>query len=118
MTRLASKALLMAAVPFMWTIPAHADATQAESTASDQTAAKAGEIIVTAQKREQRLIDVPQSVSVISSDLLQQTHAQRLDDYFTRVPSASINEAQAGQARLILRGINTGGFWGNGRDLC
>ena len=67
------------------------------------------EIIVTAQKRAQRLIDVPQSVSVISADQLQETHADRLQDFFTRVPSASIVEAQAGQARIILRGINTGG---------
>lgn len=68
-----------------------------------------GEIIVTAQKRAQRLIDVPQSVSVISADLLQQTHADRFQDFFTRIPSASFSEGQAGQTRLILRGINTGG---------
>ncbi len=68
-----------------------------------------GEIIVTAQKRAQRLIDVPQSVSVVSADLLQQTHADRFQDFFTRVPSAAFVEGQAGQTRLILRGINTGG---------
>ncbi len=67
------------------------------------------EIIVTAQKRAQRLIDVPESVSVISADLLQQTHAERFQDFFTRIPSASFSEGQAGQTRLILRGINTGG---------
>lgn len=67
------------------------------------------EVIVTAQKREQRLIDVPQSVSVVSADALQQTHAERFDDFFTRVPSASVAETQAGETRLILRGINTGG---------
>ena len=44
------------------------------------------EIIVTAQKRAQRLIDVPQSVSVISADQLQQVHAERFQDFFTRVP--------------------------------
>ncbi|MDE1150866.1 MAG: TonB-dependent receptor [Azospirillaceae bacterium] len=67
------------------------------------------EIVVTAQKRTERLIDVPQSVSALSSEALQQSHADRLDDYFTRVPSAALVETQAGQARLILRGINTGG---------
>ncbi|MBB6252954.1 TonB-dependent receptor [Nitrospirillum iridis] len=67
------------------------------------------EIIVTAQKRTQRLIDVPQSVSAVSAEALQQSHAERLDDFFTRVPSAALVETQAGQARLILRGINTGG---------
>ncbi|WP_044559350.1 TonB-dependent receptor [Azospirillum sp. B4] len=67
------------------------------------------EIVVTAQKRTQRLIDVPQSVSAVSAEALQQSHADRLDDFFTRVPSAALVETQAGQARLILRGINTGG---------
>ncbi|TWB41147.1 TonB-dependent receptor [Nitrospirillum pindoramense] len=67
------------------------------------------EIIVTAQKRTERLIDVPQSVSAVSAEALQQAHAERLDDYFTRVPSAALVETQAGQARLILRGVNTGG---------
>ena len=76
--------------------------------AAAQSRTSAGEIIVTAQKREQRLIDVPLSVSVVTSEQLQEVHAQRLDDYFTRVPSAAINETQAGEARLILRGINTG----------
>ncbi|MEE3627428.1 TonB-dependent receptor [Nitrospirillum sp. BR 11752] len=67
------------------------------------------EIVVTAQKRTERLIDVPQSVSAVSAEALQQAHAERLDDYFTRVPSAALVETQAGQARLILRGVNTGG---------
>ena len=67
------------------------------------------EIIVTAQKRTQRLLDVPQSVSVISGESLQNQHAERLSDYLTRIPSANIVESQAGGARIVLRGINTGG---------
>jgi iron complex outermembrane recepter protein len=71
---------------------------------SDQNA-----IVVTAQKRPQVLIDVPQSVSVISGDRLEKEHAQRLSDYLTKVPSANVIESQAGQSRIVLRGINTGG---------
>jgi iron complex outermembrane receptor protein len=66
-------------------------------------------IIVTAQKRPQVLIDVPQSISVISGESLENTHAQRLSDYLTRIPSANIVESQAGNSRIVLRGINTGG---------
>ncbi len=102
----------VAAASLAWATAAGAQATgpgdQAANSALPPDSQQTGDIVVTAQKREQRLIDVPQSVSVISSDLLQQTHSDRLDDFFTRVPSASINEAQAGQARIILRGINTG----------
>jgi outer membrane receptor protein involved in Fe transport len=66
-------------------------------------------IIITAQKRAQRLIDVPQSVSVISGELLGNQHAERLSDYLNRVPSANIVESQAGNSRIVLRGINAGG---------
>ena len=67
------------------------------------------EIIVTAQKRSERLIDVPQSVSVVSAETLQNQHAQRLSDYLTRIPSANVVESQPGSSRIVLRGINTGG---------
>src|SRR6476620_9140623 len=67
------------------------------------------EIVVTAQKRSERLLDVPQSVSVISGKLLESSHAQRLSDYLNRVPSANVVESQAGGSRIVLRGINTGG---------
>jgi len=68
-----------------------------------------GEVIITAQKREERLLDVPQSVSVLSAQALADNHAERFADYFNRIPSANIVESQAGQTRLVLRGINTGG---------
>lgn len=66
-------------------------------------------IIITAEKRAQRLLDVPQSVSVISGESLDNQHATRLADYLTRIPSANIVENQAGNSRIVLRGINTGG---------
>ena len=68
-----------------------------------------GEIIVTAQKREQALLDVPQSVSVVSSETLADLNATRFSDYLTRIPSANIVETQAGSSRIVLRGINTSG---------
>lgn len=67
------------------------------------------EIIITAQKRRERLLDVPQSVSVVSGATLEKQHAQRLSDYLTKIPSANIVESQAGNSRIVLRGINTGG---------
>lgn len=66
-------------------------------------------IIITAQKRTQRVLDVPQSVSVISGESLDNQHAERLSDYLTRVPSANIVESQTGESRIVLRGINAGG---------
>ena len=88
----------------------NSDATNANAQPSAvQAQGDQNEIIITAQKRTQRLIDVPQSVSVISGDSLDKQHAQRLSDYLTRIPSANVVESQAGNSRIVLRGINTGG---------
>src|SRR4051812_2939867 len=81
--------------------PAIADPAAAPAEAAAADTGPQDEIIVTAQKREQRLLDVPQSVSVLSGETLRTIHAERFADYFTRLPSASIVEDQAGQTRLI-----------------
>jgi outer membrane receptor protein involved in Fe transport len=95
-------------------LTALASAAQAQSSpvsqpAASQTEADQNAIVITAQKRPEVLIDVPQSVSVISGQSLEDSHAQRLSDYLNRIPSASIVESQAGSSRIVLRGINTGG---------
>ncbi len=105
-----SKAWLLATgAAVVFAAPVHA----ADGAAAGAPAASAdtsqGEIIVTAQKRAQKLLDVPQSVSVLSAQALEDTHAERFADYFNRIPSANIVESQAGQTRLVLRGINSGG---------
>ncbi|WP_293881015.1 TonB-dependent receptor [Sphingomonas sp.] len=66
-------------------------------------------IIVTAQKREQTLIDVPQSISVVSGDQLRGQQATSFQDYLKLVPGLSIDQATPGQTRLTIRGLNTGG---------
>ncbi|WCL55247.1 TonB-dependent receptor [Gimibacter soli] len=100
-----SRMLLASSAAIALTLPAVAQA--AEGGAED--AFELEEIIVTAQKREQRLLDVPQSVSVLSSKALAAAQAERFDDYLTRLPSATFTTTQSGQTRLILRGINAGG---------
>lgn len=67
------------------------------------------DIVVTAQKREQLLIDVPQSISVISGASLERQQATNFRDYLKLVPGLQLNQATAGFGRLVLRGINTGG---------
>lgn len=66
-------------------------------------------IIVTAQKREQTLIDVAQSVSVVSSQTLENRSVNTIADFLGTVPSLQLVQSTPGQGRLILRGVNTGG---------
>lgn len=67
------------------------------------------EVIVTAQKRQQVLIDVPQSVSVVDGAVLERLQATNFQDYLKLVPGLQLTQDQAGVGRLVLRGINTGG---------
>jgi iron complex outermembrane receptor protein len=84
---------------------------QAQDTSSDQAQQDAAqnEIIVTAQRREQLLVDVPQSISVVSGDTLEQQGARSFLDYAQLIPGLSLTQDNPGETRLILRGINTGG---------
>ncbi len=80
---------------------------------ADETVAPADgtgeDIVVTAQKREQTLIDVPQSVSVVTGASLERQVANSFQDYLKLVPGLQLNQDTPGQGRLILRGLNTGG---------
>ena len=67
------------------------------------------EVIVTAQKREQTVIDVPQSISVVSGSELDRMAASTFSDFLKQVPGVQYSQASPGQGRIIMRGINTGG---------
>ena len=68
------------------------------------------EVIVTAQKRAERLQDVPVPVSVVSTQELVETNQLRLQDYATRIPGLSIGTATSGVNQTVtIRGMSTGG---------
>jgi iron complex outermembrane receptor protein len=81
----------------------HASAEEAEAASSDE------EILVTAQKRTQALIEVPQSVTVVGGATLEEQHADSFQDYLKLVPGLQLDQSRPGQGRLIVRGVNTDG---------
>ena len=66
-------------------------------------------IIVTAQKRAQVLLDVPQSVTVIGGETLERQQATNFQDYLSLIPGFSLTGDTPGETRITLRGTNTGG---------
>jgi len=71
-------------------------------------AAQLEEIIVTAQKRAERLIDTPQSVSVLSADTIANLGAVQFSDFANTVPGLSFTTLGAGHTQISLRGVTTG----------
>ncbi len=67
------------------------------------------EVVVTASKREERLLDVPQSVSVVDGAVLERQQATNFQDYLKLVPGLQLTQDTPGVGRLVMRGINTGG---------
>lgn len=84
-----------------------AQSTQATQAASPNVAV--GEIVVTAEKREQRLLDVPAPVQAISAAAIQQSGAQKVSDLVSAIPSAAIvSSSTPGFETLEIRGIASG----------
>lgn len=65
-------------------------------------------IVVTASKREEQLIDVAQSVSVVSGDALERVQATNIQDFLGQVPGLQLTQSTAGFGRVVMRGVNTG----------
>jgi outer membrane receptor protein involved in Fe transport len=68
----------------------------------------AGDILVTASKREERLTDLPFAITAIGQKELQDRGAIDIRDIQFTVPSLNIQEQTPGSNRVQLRGINAG----------
>jgi iron complex outermembrane receptor protein len=67
------------------------------------------EIVVTAQKRSEKLLDVPDSISALSGQQLESMHVNSLSDLADYIPGLSIQDGGAPGARtIVLRGLSTG----------
>ena len=69
------------------------------------------EVVVTAEKREERLIDVPISIAAMSSEELQQRAITNIDDLTLAVPGI-FSTSTGWQRRVDLQGVvNSTGIW-------
>ncbi len=89
-----------------------ADAGNDKEGQKSSRSAELQEIVVTAQKRSERLIDVPQSVTVLTSDQLARLGATQLGDFADTIPGLSFTTSGVGSGRIVLRGVTTGGDLG------
>ncbi len=92
--------------------PATAQTADAAATAaSDAPGGEPTEIVVTAQKRSERLQDVPLAVSVVSGDALARQGAVNLEGAQYLVPSLNFRKSGTSiNQSLYLRGVGTATF--------
>lgn len=79
--------------------------------AQDAPAQESGneEIVVTAQKREQNLQDVPISIQALSTTRLDNLGVTNFEDYSQLLPSLSFQTSQPGITTVYMRGVASGG---------
>ncbi|QQD19343.1 TonB-dependent receptor [Spongiibacter nanhainus] len=71
------------------------------------SAAKLEEVVVTAQHREQSLMDVPVSVSAIGGEKMMEAGINRMEDLQAYVPNLTVTESGI-STDIYVRGIGTG----------
>ena len=108
------KALMVStalAAAFPGVAVAQDQAEPAAASSQDQSASSQAEeaIIVTATKRQEAILDIPQSVTVVSGATLERQQSTTFQQYLNEIPGLSVTEAEPGSTRLTLRGVNTGG---------
>ena len=90
--------LLVGAMP----TPAFAQATQVENFND-------GGIVVTARKREERLIDVPQTVQAISSQEIEKAGIENLEDLGRQTTNITLNTRSDNEPNVVIRGVGSFG---------
>jgi iron complex outermembrane recepter protein len=82
----------------------------AQDTAPQASAdADSDDIIVTAQKREENLQNVPISVQVLGTRRLDQLGVTNFNQFTALLPSVSFQTSQPGQTTVYMRGVASGG---------
>ncbi|MGZ6023348.1 MAG: TonB-dependent receptor, partial [Rhizomicrobium sp.] len=99
------------ALPFVFSAANAADSAAQTAQAAPATSAAAeemGEIVVTAQRREENIQRVPISIQAITPEVLQDKQIVALDDYVKLIPSVTITSLGPGRSSVYFRGIATG----------
>jgi iron complex outermembrane recepter protein len=71
------------------------------------------EIVITAQKRIERLTDVPVAATVLAPDALSRANAGDISDLNNLVPSVNMNATLNGRVPLGIRGVSSNANEGN-----
>lgn len=90
-------------------VPSIAAAQEAAAVA-DEAQADSADIVVTAQRRQERVQDIPVAISAFGSEQLERTGVVSLEGIAPRVPSFYFGSFGAARPQLYIRGIGTRSF--------
>src|SRR5580700_1184269 len=82
--------------------------TSSEGSSSSSSPNALQEVVVTAEKREEHLLDVPIPVSVVDTSSLTVNNQVKLTDFYSEVPGLSIAPSTMSSQTISIRGLSTG----------
>lgn len=82
-------------------VPAMAQTTPTEG------AVTLGDVVVTAQRREQSLQDVPIAVTAFNAETLERTAATGIQDVAGKAPGVTLTQFNIGEPQIFIRGVGT-----------
>ena len=85
-----------------------------DSSAAETRLSEVQEIVVTARKQKESIIDVPESISVLSNDALARLGVRSFSDYATKIPDLSFSYGTGGLGYANSRSIAIRGISGAG----
>lgn len=88
-------------------VVAQAGVDPAASTNQDSAAGSTGDVVVTAQKREQRLVDVPVTITALTGQRLAELGVNSLSEAALYVPGLRIQEQSDNNPGFVIRGVTS-----------
>ena len=105
-TTLARRAVPVLLATTMLAAPQAAFAQESPQAAEEETG---GDIVVTANRREENLQDVPISIIALGEAKLKNAQVASFDDYAKLLPSVSFQSLGPSQSQIFFRGVSAGG---------
>lgn len=86
---------------------AQAQSVPTAASSQEQAPSQLQEVVVTAEKRREPLLEAPVSVTVVSGATLEQRHEVAMADYLAQIPGVSVQNNGYGQIDFSIRGLGT-----------
>ena len=81
---------------------------------ADESSDAISEIVVTAQRREENLQNVPIQVQALTAETLSQLNVVNVDQFIKYLPNVTMGTGGPAQGEIFMRGLSVGGGGGGG----
>ncbi len=106
--RITVRAMSTCRIALLFSVSLGAMPVSAQTAATSNSATDLGDIVITARRGQEKLQDVPASVSVLTADAIAKTGVKLASDFVQLTPGVTIvtSTAEVGDTQINIRGLN------------